>query len=276
VIRQLKLALRGGCSAGALTGVVRQRQSEVRKVTRGLLVAATVLVAVNVWAGDPWQKSYKQWDATDVRRILNDSPWSKTVEIERMEKLGLEAPGGAPKFAGAPGAEEEDEREEKDDDDRGKGEKERKKDQVKFRVRWVSSRTLREASVRGQVLQGRIAEADEDKTLPPAAADYELALVGTHMTIFNGADESTLRDKAYLTAKKSKERITASKVEIVRSVDGKRINAIVFHFPKQNPSGQATVSADEKELKFVSRAGTIEIRVSFDLQKMVDQQGMDL
>jgi hypothetical protein len=245
-------------------------------VTRELLVAATAFVAINVWASDPWQKPYQQWDATDVRRILNDSPWSKAVEIERKEKLGLEAPAGPPKFAGAPGAEEEDEREEKDDDDRGKGEEERKKYDLKFRVRWVSSRTLREASVRGQVLQGRIAQADADEHLPPAADDYELALVGPDMTIFNGSDESTLRDKAYLIARKSKERITASQVEIVRSSDGKRVNAIVFHFSKKNPSGQTLVSADEKDLKFVSHVGNAEIKVSFDLQKMVDQQGMDL
>jgi len=258
------------------TGVVWQSQSEARKVTRELLVVATAFVAINVWASDPWQKSYKQWDATDVRRILNDSPWSKAVEIERKEKHGLEAPEGAPKFAGAPGADEEDEKEEKDDDNRGRGEKARKKDEVKFRVRWVSSRTLREASVRGQVLQGRIAEADEDRNLPPAADDYELALVGTDMSLFSSADESTLRDKTYLIAKKSKKRIPAIQVEVVRASDGKRINAIVFHFPKKNPSGQSVVSADEKELKFASRAGNVEINVSFDLQKMVDQQGMDL
>lgn len=246
------------------------------KVTRGLLVAATVLVAINVWAADPWQKPYKQWDATDVRKILNDSPWSKAVEIERKEKLGLEAPAGAPKFAGAPGVDDEDEQEEKDDDDHGGGKKEKKKDEVKFRVRWVSSRILGEASVRGRVLQGKIAEADADKSLPPVAEDYELALVGTDMSSFRGVSESIVRDKTYLIAKKSKERITASQVEIVRASDGKRINAIVFHFPKKNPSGQAVVSVDEKELQFDCRAGTIEIKVSFDPQKMVDQQGVDL
>jgi hypothetical protein len=91
---------------------------------------------------------------------LNDSPWSKTVEIER--KLGLKAPAGAPKLAGAPGVTEENECEEEDDDDR-EGEKEGKKDDAKFRVRCVSSRTLREAAVRGQVLQGKIPETDADK-----------------------------------------------------------------------------------------------------------------
>jgi hypothetical protein len=243
-----------------------------------LLVAATVFVAINVWAADPWkEKSYKQWDATDVRNILNDSPWSRAVELERKEekKRGLEAPSGAPKVAGAPGEDEEDERDEKDED-REKGAKDNKKDEVKFVVRWVSSRTLREASVHGQVLQGRIAQADEDKTLPPAADDYELALVGTDMSSFRGADESTLKGKTHLIAKKSKERIAASQVEIVRASDGKRINAIVFHFPKKGIAGQAIVSSEEKELRFVVRTDTIEIKVSFDPQTMVDQQGTDL
>jgi hypothetical protein len=250
----------------------------VRKVTRGLLIAATVFVAINVWAVDPWkEKSYKQWDAKDVQEILNDSPWSKPVEIERKEKKkGLEAPAGAPTVAGVPSEDEEEDEKEEKDDDRPRGEKEKKKDEVKFLVRWVSSRTLREASVHGQVLQGRIAAADEEKTLPPAADDYELALVGTDMTLFSGADESTLRDKSYLSAKKSKERITASQVEIVRSSDGKRINAIVFHFPKKSAAGRALVSTDEKDLKFVIRMAAIEIKASFDPQKMIDPQGMDL
>jgi len=247
-------------------------------VTRKLLVAGTVFVAINLWAVDPWEKSYKQWDVQDVRKILNDSPWSKPAEIEHKKKLSLEAPAGAPKVAGVPGEDdEEDEQEEKEEkDDRGRGEREKKKEDVKFLVRWVSSRTLREASVHGQVLQGRIPAADEDKTLPPAADDYELALVGADMSSLRGADESTLRDKTYLIAKKSKGKIKASQVEIVRSADGKRINAIVFHFPKKSASGQAIVSTDEKELKFVSGAGTFEIKASFDVQKMVDRQGIDL
>jgi hypothetical protein len=210
----------------------------VRKVARGLLVVATVLVAVNAWAGEPWQKSYKNWDAKDVQEILNDSPWSKPVEIERKET--------------------------------------NKKDAVKFVVRWVSSRTLREASVRGGILQKRISEADAEKYLPPAPDDYQLAVVGTDMSSFHSADESILRDKTYLIAKKSKERITASQVEIVRGSDGKRINAIVFHFPKKSITGQAIVSSEEKELRFVVQTGAIEIKVRFDPQKMVDQQGMDL
>src|SRR5215472_5595130 len=64
-----------------------------RKVTSRLLSAAVLLVALNVWAADPWQKPYKQWDAQDVRQILNNSPWSKAIEAEPKDKKNsLEAP----------------------------------------------------------------------------------------------------------------------------------------------------------------------------------------
>ena len=254
------------------TGFRKAAARDRSKVPLWFLAAATVLLALNAWAADPWQKSYKQWDAQDLRKILNDSPWSKSVEIERSEtKHGMDALKGAPALAGE---DEENERDERDDD-RG-GDKGRKKGEIKFLVRWVSSRTLREASVRGQVLQGKIAEADADKSLPPAPDDYELAVVGKDMSAFREADESKLRDKTYLVTKKTKQKVTATQVEIVRSSDGKRINAVVFHFPKQNASGQALVAADEKELKFVTRTEAIEIKANFELERMVDPQGVDL
>jgi hypothetical protein len=242
-------------------------------------MAAAFLFAVEVWAGDPWkEKSYKDWSEKDVYKILNDSPWAKRIEAERgSKKPDLEAPEGAPKVSGVRGEDEEDEREEKERGGEREEEHERKeKGELKFAVRWVSSRTLREASVRGQVLRKRISETDMDKQLPPAPDDYELAVVGTDMTSFQNADEPTLKRGTYLIGKKSKEKITVSQVEIVRGPDGKRINAIVFHFRKKNTAGEAAVDGEEKELKFVSRAGTIEIKATFDPQKMVDQQGMDL
>jgi hypothetical protein len=115
-----------------------------------------------------------------------------------------------------------------------------------------------------------------DKQLPPASDDYELAIVGTDMAPFQHADEPTQRGATYLRGKRSKEKITARQVEIVRGADGKRINAVIFHFPKQNAAGQVIVSPDEKELKFVTHAGSSEIKAIFDPQKMIDKHEMDL
>jgi hypothetical protein len=242
------------------------------RITRVLLTLSAVFVGVKMWAGDPWkEKQYKNWDAQDVQKILTASPWSKPVEIERTKerKLDLEAPEGAPKIKGAHENEEEKEGGKIDEAQRRRG-------NIKFLVRWISSRTLREASVRGQVLQGKIAEAQMDKYLPAPSDDYELALVGTDMNAFQNAQESALKSRSFLIAKRSKEKINASQVEIVTGGYGKRINAIIFHFPKTNATGQAAVSPEEKEIKFVTRAGSSEVKAVFDPQKIADMQGMDL
>ncbi len=262
-----------------------QRGVDRGKVSRLLIAALAVFATLTLWGEDPWkEKSYKDWDEKDIRRILNDSPWSKAIEAEREgKKRSLEAPAGAP-TAGNAREENEDEEDEQEEKHRGRKEEEEDKEkekekgsaQAKFLVRWISSRTLREASVRGQVLRKQIPETDMDKQLPPASDDYELAVVGTDMTSFQKSDEPTLMRASYLRGKKSKEKITASQVEIVRGADGKRINAVVFHFPKLSTAGQAVVSPDEKEVKFVTHAGSSEIRAIFEPQKMIDKQGMDL
>jgi hypothetical protein len=96
------------------------------------------------------------------------------------------------------------------------------------------------------------------------------------MSAFQDAEESSLKSRSYLVAKKSKQKTNPTQLEIVRGADGKRINAVVFHFPKQHPGGQALVSPDEKEVKFVTHTGSSEIKAIFDPQKMMDAQGMDL
>jgi len=234
---------------------------------RTLLLVVASLFAIALWASDPWKdKSYKDWDQKDVRQIMNESPWAKKIEIKG--RGGLEAPEGAPTAGGASGASEEKEGPEgEDDEDKG---------EVTFVVRWISSRTLREASARSQVLQGRIAQTEIEKHIPPESDDYQLVVVGSNMTMFQKTDESALQSKSYLAAKKSKQKIAPSQVEIVRARDGKKIGAIVFHFPKKTKSGEPMIADDEKELNFVARAGTVEIKTGFDLQKMVDKQGKDL
>ncbi|MGB2887764.1 MAG: hypothetical protein WBC04_08720 [Candidatus Acidiferrales bacterium] len=243
---------------------------------RIIMLAAALFLTVSLWAGDPWKdKSYQDWDEKDVHKIMNDSPWATKIEIEsdKKEHGGLEAPEGAPTAAGAGG-----EKEEEDEKEGSGGEKDEAKEKgdVTFIVRWISSRTLREASARGAVLQGRILQADIEKHLPPEPDDYELVVAGSDMSMFQKAEESTLKDKSNLSARKSRQRISPNRVEILRTTDGKKIIAILFHFPKKTQAGEPLIANDEKELKFVSRTGAGEIKAGFDPQKMVDRQGRDL
>lgn len=242
---------------------------------RRFVIAVILLLAVNLWAGDPWnEKSYKNWNKNDVRKIMNESPWSKRIQVEGDEKkhVALEAPEDT-STAGEAGGEGN------EDEEAGRGgeqEKERNKGRITFVIRWGSSRTIREAWVRGQVLQKRVLEADTERSVPPTPGDYELLLVGHDMTLFEKATDTTLKENSYLLAKASKEKISPNQVELVRTPDEKRIKAVIFHFPKKTLTSQPIVSADEKELRFISRVGAVEIGASFDLRKMVDKEGLDL
>jgi hypothetical protein len=245
-----------------------------KAMVRRLMIVLAVLVTANLWAGDPWKgKSYKDWNENDVRKILNESPWAKRIELQGIVTKHPSLEGSEDSSttgeAGGEGGEEE----------AGRGgdlENERRKRQLILVIRWTSSRTMREAWARGQVLQKRILEADTDRFLPSTPDDYELLLVGSDMTLFERAIEATLKENSYLLPKKSQQRINPNHVELVRTPNGKRIKGVIFHFPKKTPTSQPIFSADEKELRFVSRGGTTEIKASFDLREMVDKEGLDL
>jgi hypothetical protein len=236
---------------------------------RRSVVAVALFLAINLWAGEPWkQKSYKVWNQNDVRKILNESPWAKRIEVEGgpTEHAGMESPenGGASESAAG------------EESDEGGGREENDRARMTFVVRWVSSRTMRQAWVRGEVLQKRISESDTDKFLPPPSDDAQLLIVGRDMSFFKKLDEATLRARSFLLLTESKQRITPSAVQIVRLPDGKGIKGILFRFPKKLLVTPSTLSIDDDELKFVSQAGTTQMKASFDLQKMVDNEGTDL
>jgi hypothetical protein len=237
---------------------------------RSCLVAVAILLAIDVWAGEPWrQKSYKVWNQNDVRTILNESPWAKRIEVQagQTKHAGIESSEEGGTSEGAAGEDSGEGGGRGEDNERGR---------ITFAIRWVSSRTIRQAWVRGEVLQKRVPETDTDKFLPPASDDAQLLIVGRDMSLFEKLDEATLRAKSFLLRTKSKQIISPDAVEIVRLPDGKRIKGILFHFPKKLVVSQSTPSIDDNDLKFVSRAGTTEIKANFDLQKMVDSKGTDL
>ena len=125
-------------------------------------------------------------------------------------------------------------------------------------------------------MQKRISESDTDKFLPPPSDDSQLLIVGRDMSFFKELDEAALRARSFLLLTKSKQRVSPSAVQIVRLPDGKKIKGILFSFPKKPLVRPSTLSIDDNDLKFVSPAGTTQIKASFDLQKMVDNEGTDL
>jgi hypothetical protein len=259
-------------------------------VSLGALAAAMLAVA----GGDAWKvKPYQQWDNNDVRKILSDSPWAKVVYVDNPGG-NLEAPsglpegssggsagvapaggggggapkgggGGAPKGGGGGGGAPAP----------GTSNTGPVATQLALVVRWVSSRTIREAFLRSQVLSGHMTASDAETQLSQPADAYEVAITG-QMSLFEQADESTLQSRSFLTTKKTKQKIPPAKVEIERGPDGKSVQALAFFFPKRSANGESAISAEEKGVEFSCSFKHTNIKVVFDIQKMDDLKGRDL
>lgn len=225
-----------------------------------LAAALALLLAASAWARDPWKgKSYKDWDANDLRKILFDSPWSKRITLTALE--APEAPAEEASGVDTMGSHSRE------------AEAEGDTQQAMFVVRWVSSRTLREAWARALVLQKQIPPESVDQHLPPAPGEFLLAVVGPSLATFERADEATLKGKSYLAV--GKQKISPARVELDRSPNG-RISGVVFHFPKADSAGHPLITGSENSVRFVERGAATGFEADFNTRQMVDSQGLDL
>jgi hypothetical protein len=225
-----------------------------------LAVALAVLLSASAWGRDPWKrKSYKNWEANDVRKILYDSPWSK-----RVSRTALQAQEGPAEDVSGVDMMDTHSKEAQAGGDT---------QQTVFVVRWVSSRTLREAWTRSLVLQKQISPDSVDQQLPPVPSEYLVAVVGPSMGAFAKSNETNLRDKSYLAVGKRK--IHPVRVEIDQTRDGK-ISGVVFHFAKTDSAGKPVLAGTEKDLRFVERGAATGFDVNFNPRQMIDSEGPDL
>lgn len=276
------------------------------KRTIPMLLAAFVLVAIAL-GDDVWKsKPYQQWDVKDVQRILNDSPWVRVVHVEaKWQKPGkkdmpVDAGGTAagnygtqagstatsgrdpasttaPSSYGMPGG----------PSNANSGSLAQnsailnsgKTPEVNFMLRWFSSRSIRQALSRAQVLAGAMTEADASRALSDEPTEYAVAIAGPDMTPFLKMEENDIAAKAWLQPKKEN-KIAASHVVIQRLPNSKpddprSIVAVVVYFPKKTASGEPALPPSVKSVDFTWESGGATIKASFDLSKMAAAKGPD-
>jgi len=263
-----------------------------------LAALAVALLAVICWAGgDPWKdKPYAQWDDKDIQKVMSSSPWARMVSVTATWVTGSGAAdsgggyGGAPQVpsgssaqpmaggggGGMKGGGQGGASSTGPQGAAGGGASDPGFAQATYAVYWMSSRTMRAAFGREQVLHSGKDEADVDKIVDQPTQEYEVALQGRDMTPFQTNDEAFFQAHAWLEMKKTKEKVPASKVAFQRGADGKSINAVFFLFPKKSATGEATIGADEKEVSFICNLGKSNLKTDFDPRKMSDQKGPDL
>jgi len=239
--------------------------------------AIVVVASLALAANDPWKsKPYQQWDEKDVRRILNESPWAKVVQV-----TGPSADlGGMPAEPGNGSAIPQ---------NRSMGTAQYPQPSVEvpqqqssqsaatpYVVRWVSSRTIREAAARSAVLKGQLKPDDAAKDLAQPIETYQVLVAGPNMKAFQALDENSLKSAAFLQTKRTKEKIAPSDVKVERSPDGASIQSVLFSFQRKSASGEPTIAPAEKGADFSVSTGRLKIDASFDFSKMDDSQGRDL
>jgi hypothetical protein len=242
---------------------------------------AFLMAASLVWAGgDPWKsKPYQQWDEKDLRRIFNDSPWAKVVQIPNATATpsGTIPPGPDPGGSGQGsrtmmGGQTSRPSNPADNPLPQTAEN----PQAAFVVRWASSRTIREAAVRAAILKGQFQQADAAKELAQTIDTYQVLVAGPDMKAFQALDEASLKGATVLQLKRSKEKLAPSEVKFEYGPDGRSILSIIFSFPKKSANGEPAIAASEKSVDFSTAAAGQKIGASFDLTKMEDSQGRDL
>jgi hypothetical protein len=243
------------------------------------VMAAVLFASFVVYAGDAWKdKDFEKWDQKDVDKILKDSPWSKAVQYGGGGSSSMAAPLTSPgsdaahdgsggggggggngrnglSATGSLGASQ------------GMGAA------TSFFVRWYSSRTVREAMARQREMNGTPAE-EARKSLEGDIDTYEVLLQSTNLAAFAKEGEAALKEHSYLMLKSNKDKVTPSKVTLIKG-QGDRVAAVQFDFPKKNASGEPTFGPSEKGVEFFTKAGTTPLTVSFDLSKMADKKGAD-
>jgi hypothetical protein len=261
----------------------RRSNQEDAMFRRWVPLILILFFVVGASAGDPWKdKSYKEWDEKDVRKIMTDSPWAKPVvvtatwsntpsegrapisDVDSQQVAG--APGGASGAIGAPSP---------TGVGPGPGDSGSQYARLQYLVRWISARTVLQARARLAFLKGA-PEAEVQKILNEPVTEHQLMVLGDDMGFFLRTDEMSLKAKSFLKPKKTKQKLLPSRVELIRSGDGKRVAAVILHFPLKLSSGEPAVAPDEKGVEFECRAGVLVIQATFEPRKMVRKEGPDL
>ncbi len=264
---------------------VRQT-SKLWRLAVGLLaipmVCGVVLAGSALLGEEPWkEKPYTHWTPDEVLTVLSNSPWGRIVSIvgrtsgrgspdaserEALAKRGRQGATGTPSTL--PG-----------DGHVPFSDSEGIVTRTQIAVRWISSRTFREAIVRAYQFDSRLDVAAANQFLETHPTEY---IIGVNSQL---ASEISREDwakqvgtSAYLEMKKSKRRIHPLKWEPTEASLAPLAKVIIY-FPKTiegQPIFAPTEDAVRFHFDFPSGKKTKHLKVTFPLKKMVRDGAPDL
>jgi len=238
-----------------------------RRSPAALLSAALILSPLALWAADVWvAKPYTAWSAKDIRKIMTDSPWSKSLSVtipdgtalrdflargpmptpngpgiaETGGGLGVGGPQGGQSPPVQPG-----------------------RRLPPLIVRWQSAAVVQQALVKAQYGDKAGTSPEAQKRLEPNDAYYVIA-VGNLPASQKPRDaevRKALLGMTTLTVNGKDHPIVAKDVVTVETGEG-MIEAR-FLFPRD-----FVLTADDKEVEFATLFGKAAVKAKFNLKNM--------
>jgi hypothetical protein len=217
-----------------------------------------------VWKSKPPEK----WTEKDVAKILNDSPWAKTVLVPYSPYLSGDKPevvsrtqiGGVPYDCV--------------NDPRPTACTDTFKPNSIFVLRWNSARIVQLALQRDATQRGNSSPTYTERSARQED-EIELVLIPQGQTMLPPAEIATLVRTTYLECQPSRERILPLRANSRKVVDSSGRESYVFVFPASRTDASPTIPPGTTVIEFFSQVGPRVFAAKFKLRDMQSPSGPD-
>jgi len=242
---------------------------------------AALLLTISLWAADFWQsKPFGEWSDKDVQKMLDNSPWSKAVNVATdlvppsdtgkrsggragMGEIGNPSAGAASPIEDAPAVSTNSRPRAGDPGSSALP-------SMTFIVRWESSLPVREARMRAKYGAEATTSPESKKILDAVEPSYVITVSGLPRNALRGDPEDVKKQvlaRAALTVK-GKDPIRPVNFMMQRATDG---FVAVFAFPKTT-----ALSVEDKEVEFSASFESLVVKQRFPLKTMVVNGKLEL
>jgi hypothetical protein len=245
---------------------VREIPKRVNLKRKAILAASAFgLLAVCVWATDPWKNpDYEKWLAKDVDKILNNSPWAKQITVPYSPYLNGDSPETDQQIKIGSGR-----------DPSGVAARQIYQPNGTYTLRWNSALTLRRALYREAVLKGLGTDYASQRYLINDEENMDLVMIPTGQTFLPPTEPIALRRETYLELKPSGQKIYTVIAETRSWVDARDTRGYFFAFPQRQKDGTPTIGKDVTEIDFFTQVGVRIFQAKFRPSEMMLGDGAD-
>ena len=222
------------------------------------LLACAVLAAADFWE----EKDYTSWSAEEVEEMLTDSPWSREVRVV-VRGAGSRIRGAVVGAGGVGALRMDDETRERVADYlvARRLSSSPVPDRITLTVSWRSALPVKQALARSQAGVGAPIPPEQRVFLIQHEPLYVVSVAGIPRQLTEEIDREALLTETVL-ARENKPPIVAEDVEPFLNADETVI--LEFAFLRDD-----AITLFDKEVRFITKLGEIEIERSFKLQEMM-------